>query len=142
MMLKKIPAILSPELLKTLAKMGHGDEISIVDGNYPAESAGPKVIRADGLGIPEVLSAILELLPLDNFVDTNVYYMDNGKKEKPTIWEEFDKIFAASGEPFSIKNLDRFDYYDQAQKSVCIVATSETALYSNVILKKGVIFPE
>ena len=142
MMLKGISPALSPELLKVLAKMGHGDEISIVDGNYPAESAGPKVIRADGLGVSEILEAIVALLPIDNFVDENIFYMDNSEKEKPPIWQEYDQILADSGEDCRIKHLERFDYYDRAKQSVAIVATSETALYANVILKKGVIFPK
>jgi len=141
-MLKGISPALSPELLKVLAQMGHGDEISIVDGNYPAESVGPKVIRADGLGVPEILEGIIALLPIDNFVAENVFYMDNSEKEKPPIWAKFDKILADSGEDIRIKHLERFDYYDRAKQSVAIVATSETALYANVILKKGVIFPE
>ncbi len=142
MMLKGISPVISPELLKVLAKMGHGDEISIVDGNYPAESVGPQVIRADGLGVPAILEAIVALLPIDNFVDENIFYMDNSEKEKPAIWQDFDQILKDSGEDCRIKHLERFDYYDRAEKSVALVATSETALYANVILKKGVIFPD
>lgn len=142
MMLKGISPIISPELLKVLAKMGHGDEISIVDGNYPAESAGPQVIRADGLGVPAILEAIVTLLPIDNFVDANIFYMDNPEKDKPPIWQSLDKILKDSGEDCRIKHLDRFDYYDRTKKAVAVIATSETAIYANVILKKGVIFPK
>ncbi len=142
MMLKGIPRILSPELLMMLAEMGHGDEIAIVDGNYPAESAGPPVIRADGHGVPEVLKGILTLMPLDTFVDANVFLMDNGKEEKPPIWKEFTRVIEDAGEDGRIKALDRFEFYDRAREAYCIVATSETALYANIILKKGVIFPD
>ena len=75
-MLKGIPKVLSPELLMVLAQMGHGDEIAIVDGNYPAESSGPPVIRADGHGVPEIMRGILSLLPLDTFASENVFFMD------------------------------------------------------------------
>ena len=141
-MLKGIPSILSPELLMALAEMGHGDEIAIVDGNYPATSAGPPVIRADGHGVPEVIIGILKLLPLDTFTDTNVFFMDNGKDEKPPIWHEFTDIIKDAKEDGRIDALDRFVFYDRARKAFCIIATSETALYANIILKKGVIFPE
>lgn len=142
MMLKGISPVISPDLLKVLAKMGHGDEISIVDGNYPAESVGIKVIRADGVGVPAILEAIVALLPIDNFVDENIFYMDNSEKEKPPIWQKFDQILKDSGEDCRIKHLERFDYYDRTKKSVAVIATSETAIYANVILKKGVIFPK
>ena len=142
MMLKGIPRILSPELLMMLAEMGHGDEIAIVDGNYPAESAGPPVIRADGHGVPEVLKGILTLMPLDTFVDANVFLMDNGKEEKPPIWKEFTRVIEDAEEDGRIKALDRFEFYERAREAYCIVATSETALYANIILKKGVIFPD
>ncbi len=141
MMLKGIPRILSPELLMVLAEMGHGDEIAIVDGNYPAESAGPPVVRADGHGVPDVLAGILSLMPLDTFVDANVFLMDNGEEEKPPIWKEFTRVIKEAEEDGRIKALDRFEFYDRAKNAYCIVATSETALYANIILKKGVIFP-
>ncbi len=140
-MLKGIPRVLSPELLMVLAQMGHGDEIAIVDGNYPAESSGPPVIRADGHGVPEIMRGILSLLPLDTFASENVFFMDNGKEEKPPIWEEFLDAIKEAEEEGRIKALGRFEFYDRAKNAFCIVATGETALYANVILKKGVIFP-
>ena len=141
-MLKGVPPQLSPELLATLAEMGHGDEIAIVDGNYPAHSSGPPVIRADGLGTPELVEAVLELMPLDTFTDANVWYMDNGEEVKPEVWKEFDAVLAASGEDARVQPIDRFEYYDRAQDAYAIVATSETKLYACIILKKGVIFPD
>ncbi|MDK2953926.1 RbsD/FucU family protein [Kosmotoga sp. DU53] len=138
-MLKNIPRVISPDLMTVLMKMGHGDEIVLVDANFPAESLGPQVVRADGLGIPELLEAILTFLPLDTFADINVVFMDNGKEEKPPIWKEFTKVLEASGEKVKLKAVDRFEFYDLARKAYCIVATGETALYANIILKKGVV---
>jgi len=140
-MLKNIPKIISPQLIKVLMEMGHGDELVLADGNYPAESAGPMVIRADGLGVPGLLEAILKFFPLDTFTEHNVFLMDNGKPEKPPIWSEYKQILEESGEKYSIKELERFEFYERARKSYCIVATGETALYANIILKKGVVIP-
>ncbi|OAA25565.1 RbsD/FucU family protein [Kosmotoga sp. DU53] len=138
-MLKNMPRVISPDLMTVLMKMGHGDEIVLADGNFPADSFGPRVVRADGLGIPELLNAILKFFPLDTFVDENVILMDNGKEKKPPIWEEYKKILEASGEKVKLKAVDRFEFYDLAKKAYCIVATGETALYANIILKKGVV---
>jgi len=138
-MLKNIPRVISPDLMTVLMKMGHGDEIVLVDANFPAESLGPQVVRADGLNIPELLEAILTFLPLDTFADVNVVFMDNGKEEKPPIWKDFMKVLEASGEKVKLKAVDRFEFYDLAKKAYCIVATGETALYANIILKKGVV---
>ncbi len=139
-MLKGISPLLSPDLLKILCEMGHGDEIVLADANYPAESCGPMVIRADGLGIPELLEAILKLFPLDTFVDENVILMspDQGT---PPIWEKYHEILLNSGEKARIKTVTRFEFYERAAKAYAIVATGERALYGNVILKKGVINP-
>ncbi|MDI3472308.1 MAG: L-fucose mutarotase [Thermotogaceae bacterium] len=138
-MLKNVPKVISPQLMKVLMEMGHGDEIVLADGNYPVESAGPMVVRADGLEVPELLEAILKFFPLDTFVEHNVFLMDNGKADKPPIWKEYRKILENSGEKYSIKELERFEFYERAKKAYCVVATSETALYANIILKKGVV---
>jgi len=137
-MLKGISPLISPELLKVLCEMGHGDEILLADANYPAESCGPKVIRADGLGIPSLLEAILKLFPLDTYVNENVILM-SPEKGKPPIWERYEEVLKASGEDVRIVTLSRFDFYDRARKAYAIVATGERALYANIILKKGVI---
>ncbi|MGC8972528.1 MAG: L-fucose mutarotase [bacterium] len=137
-MLKGISPLISPELLKVLCEMGHGDEILLADANYPAESCGPKVIRADGLDIPSLLSAILKLFPLDTYAEENVILM-SPDKERPPIWEKYEEILKTSGEEVRIGTLSRFDFYDRAKKSYAIVATGERALYANIILKKGVI---
>ncbi len=138
-MLKNIPSIISPELMKALMQMGHGDEIVLADGNYPSASAGPPVIRADGHGIPELLKAILQFFPLDTYTDINVVYMDTGNDETPSIWNKYQEILKKSKENFNIKKIERFKFYERASHSYCIVASSEQALYANIILKKGVV---
>jgi len=140
-MLKNIPPIISPELLKVLMEMGHGDEIVLADGNFPAASMAQRLLRCDGHGVPELLEAVLTLFPLDIYVERPVGLMAvvPGDSTKPTIWEEYRKIVVASGEKFSdFEFFERFVFYD-AQKAYAVVATSEKALYANVILKKGVL---
>jgi L-fucose mutarotase len=141
-MLKNIPPILSPELMETLMEMGHGDEIVLADGNFPAASVAQRLVRCDGHGVPELLEAVLKLFPLDIYVDRPVGLMSvvPGDKTKPTIWEQYRSILKASGEQFSdFEFVERFAFYERAKKAYAVVATSEKALYANVILKKGVL---
>ncbi len=141
-MLKGIPPIISPELLMVLMEMGHGDEIVLADGNFPAASMAQRLLRADGHGVPELLEAVLKFFPLDIYVEDPVALMAvvPGDKVKPTIWEDYRKIVTASGEKFSdFEFVERFDFYERAQDAYAVVATSEKALYANVILKKGVL---
>ncbi|MBN2129072.1 MAG: L-fucose mutarotase [Sedimentisphaerales bacterium] len=141
-MLKNIPSILSPELLKTLMEMGHGDEIVLADGNFPAASVAQRLLRCDGHGVPELLEAVLKLFPLDIYVERPVALMSvvPGDDTKPTIWEQYRTIVADSGEEFSdFEFVERFAFYERAKKAYAVVATSEKALYANVILKKGVL---
>jgi L-fucose mutarotase len=141
-MVKNVPAILSPELMKTLMEMGHGDEIVLSDGNFPAASVARRLLRCDGHGVPELLEAILKFLPLDIYVDRPVALMAvvPGDPVKPTIWEDYRKIIKVSGEKFSdFEFVERFAFYERAGKAYAVVATSEKALYANVILKKGVL---
>lgn len=145
-MLKGIPKILSPELLMVLAEMGHGDKLVISDGNFPAESMGKNaiVIRADGHGVPEILDAILQLFPLDTYVDTPVNLMEKvpGDTVETPIWDEYKKIVAKyddRGEK-AFGNIERFAFYDKTmEEAYCIIATGESALYANIMLQKGVI---
>lgn len=142
-MLKNVPKIVSPELLKTLAEMGHGDEIVIADGNFPAETFGKRVIRADGIGGAEMLDAVLTLLPLDTYSDPNFILMrlmqcDEGKIN-PTIWGEYKKIAERRDENVRIGQIDRFEFYERAKSAYAVIATGEEAVYANIILKKGVI---
>ncbi len=141
-MLKNVPPILSPELMKTLMEMGHGDEIVLADGNFPASSVARRLVRCDGHGVPELLEAVLRFLPLDVYVDRPVGLMAvvPGDKTKPTIWEQYRTILKASGEKFSdFDFIERFAFYERAKQAYAVVATSEKALYANVILKKGVL---
>ncbi|NLZ05090.1 MAG: L-fucose mutarotase [Phycisphaerae bacterium] len=141
-MLKNIPPVISPELMKVLMEMGHGDEIVLADGNFPAASVAQRLLRCDGHGVPVLLEAILKFFPLDIYVDQPVALMAvvPGDKTRPTIWEQYRKIVAASGEKFSdFEYVERFDFYERARKAYAVVATSEKALYANVILKKGVL---
>jgi L-fucose mutarotase len=141
-MLKNIPPILSPDLMKILLEMGHGDEIVLADGNFPAASVAQRLVRCDGHGVPELLEAVLKLFPLDIYVDRPVALMSvvPGDKTKPTIWEQYRALVKASGEQFSdFEFVERFAFYERAKKAYAVVATSEKALYANVILKKGVL---
>ncbi|HBG28756.1 MAG: fucose isomerase [Planctomycetes bacterium GWF2_41_51] len=141
-MLKGIPSIISPELLKILAEMGHGDEIVIGDGNFPAASNAERLVRCDGHSVPALLKAILTIFPLDTFVEYPVALMEvvHGDKTKPVIWNEYKRIIKSSGEKFTdFEFIERFDFYERAKDAYAIIATSEKALYANIILKKGVI---
>jgi len=141
-MLKNIPAIISPDLMKILMEMGHGDEIVLADGNFPAASVANKLIRCDGHGIVKILEAVLKFLPLDQYVEHPVSLMAvvPGDKTKPTIWEEYRKTIKASDEKFSdFEFVERFAFYERAKKAYAVVASGEKALYANIILKKGVL---
>lgn len=142
-MLKGVAKIVSPELVKTLCEMGHGDEIVIADGNFPAEALGKRVIRADGIGGAEMLDAVLSLIPLDTYSDPNMILMqlmdcDKGKIN-PVIWEEYKTVAEKNDKNVKIGNIDRFDFYDRAKDAYAVIATGEKAVYANVIVKKGVI---
>jgi fucose transport protein len=144
-MLKGVPKILSPELLKVLCEMGHSDRLVIADGNFPAESMGKDaiVIRMDGHGACEVLEAILKVFPLDTYVEHPVNLMEvmPGDPVETPIWDEYEKIVAAADErgKAAIGQIERFAFYDEAQKVYAIIATGETALYANIMLQKGVV---
>lgn len=144
-MLLGIPAILSPELLKVLCEMGHSDRIVISDGNFPANSMGKDgvVIRLDGHGIPELLDAILQVFPLDEYVDQPVKLMEvvPGDPVETPIWKEYEDIVAKYDKrgKSAVGNIERFAFYEEAKTSYAIVATGEKALYANVMLQKGVV---
>jgi L-fucose mutarotase len=141
-MLKNIPSILSPELLKILMEMGHGNDLVIADGNFPAASVAQRLIRLDGHGVPEILDAILKFFPLDIYVEKPVGLMavTPGDNYKPVIWDKYREVIAGSKEPFSdFEYIERFEFYERAKKAYAVVATSEAALYANIILKKGVV---
>ncbi len=139
-MLKNIPSVLSPELLKILMEMGHGDEIVIGDGNFPAASIAQRLVRLDGHGATEVLSAVLELMPLDTYVEAPCALMDNGSDgETPPIWEDYKAAVKKAEGEREFELVERFAFYERAKKAYAVIATGETAIYANIILKKGVV---
>jgi len=141
-MLKHIPKIISPELMKMMMEMGHGDEIVIADGNFPAAAYAKRLVRCDGHNVPELLSAILEFFPLDHYCENPVSLMKvvPGDTVQPTIWEEYKEIVKKEDEKAAeFMFVERFDFYERAKNAYVVVATSEAALYANIILKKGVV---
>ena len=143
-MLKNIPPILGPDLLGILRAMGHGDEIAIVDANYPADAAGPALVRMDGISATDVLDAVLTLMPLDDFVDEAAICMQvvgNAGKREP-VMDAFDSIVQRHEPKMSLGSMERFAFYDRVAKGYAIVQTGERRLYGNILLKKGVIRPD
>jgi L-fucose mutarotase len=144
-MLKNIDPVLSPELLSTLGAMGHGDELAIVDANYPAESSGRPVIRMDGVeSTTRLLEAVLSLLPLDEFVPCAAFHMEvveNPAMQMP-IFAEF-RAALERNEPkvAKLEGIERFAFYARAKACFAVVVTGERRLYGNVILKKGIVRP-
>lgn len=139
-LLKNINSCISPDLLKALSEMGHGDTILIADANYPSYSSEVKVIESKGVKISTVLEAILKLVPLDTYSKAPITLMMNGPEvSEPLIWKEFEEICIANKEKYAVKKLERFEFYEEAKKCYVIVATSDLQLYSNIILTKGVI---
>ena len=144
-MLKGVPKILSPELLKVLCEMGHSDRLVISDGNFPAESMGKDavVIRCDGHGVPELLDAILRVFPLDTYVEKPVNLMEvmKGDTVKTPIWETYKEIVAKHDDrgADAIGQIERFQFYDESKTAYAIIATGESALYANIMLQKGVV---
>jgi L-fucose mutarotase len=141
-MLKGISPLISPEMIKTLMEMGHGDELVIADGNFPAASIAQRLIRADGLDIPPLLEAILKVFPLDHYVVNPVALMAvvPGDTNQPVIWEEYQLILKRHEDSFKdFEFLERYAFYERAKKVYAVLASSEKALYANLILKKGVV---
>ena len=144
-MLKGIPSILPPELLKILMEMGHGDELVLADGNFPSAALANRLVRCDGHGVPELLDAILRFFPLDTYVDSPVALMAvvPGDDVKPSVWDTYREIVRLR-EPGRdrIAFIERFEFYERAKKAYAVIATGEKALYANIILKKGVVTGE
>jgi L-fucose mutarotase len=141
-MLRNIDPILSPDLLKTLRAMGHGDEIVIADANFPASSLGPACIRADGSNASDMLRAVLQVMPLDSFVPDPALTMQVvGKPDViPAAVADFNTIITAVADhPVPTQSLERFAFYARAAQAYAVVQTGETRLYGNIIVKKGVI---
>lgn len=143
-MLKGISPVISPDLLKILMEMGHGDELVIGDGNFPGASHARNLVRLDGHGVPAVLEAILPLFPLDAYVPAPAAVMQvvPGDHAETPIWDVYQRLCDQyEGHPVKIEQVERFAFYERAKKAYCVVMTGETAIYANIILKKGVVTP-
>ena len=140
-MLKGVPKVVSPELLKVLSEMGHGDEIVLADSNYPAASNANLLVRADGVSMPELLDAVLQLIPLDSYVDSPIALMQPvGDDELPEIWGVYRAVIESrAGSDISVEYIERSAFYERGKKAYAIVATGEGAIYANIIIKKGVV---
>ena len=140
-MLKKISPLFSPELLATLYRMGHGDEIVLADAHFPGHSMNANVIRADGLKITDLLDAILPLYALDRYVDDPVVMMQvvAGDEPDPSVESGYRSIIDKySPDTPAITLIDRFDFYERAKSAFAVVMTGDIRKYANIIIKKGV----
>jgi L-fucose mutarotase len=142
-MLKNIPKVLSPDLLKYLCEMGHGDELVIADGNFPAAGMAKHLVRADGIDAPTMLDAVLKVIPLDQYDNNHFVLMEvcEGDSVVPVIWEKYTAILHQHEPNSSADKMERFAYYERAKNAYVIIATGEEAQYANIILKKGCILP-
>jgi L-fucose mutarotase len=141
-MLKRIPPILSPDLLAILARMGHGDDLVIADGNFPAEAVAQRLVRADGHGVVDLLNAVLQQFPIDTFVTDPALVMQpvDPHTPEPPIWSQFQtSLERAEGRPIPLAPIERHEFYARARQAFAVVATGETAVYANLLLKKGVV---
>jgi L-fucose mutarotase len=144
-MLRYIDPILSPELLAILRQMGHGDEIAIVDANFPSVTMGKRAVRADGVTATRMAEAILKLMPLDQFETDTAFFMRqvHAPNELAPVCVEFEGLVKHYGEgKFGLTPLERFAFYDRVRACFAVVATAERRLYGNLILKKGVLQPD
>jgi L-fucose mutarotase len=140
-MLKGISPLISPELLETLSRMGHGDEIVLADAHFPGESINSKVIRADGLKIPDLLEGILPLFELDSYVDHPLVMMAavEGDQLDPKVEESYlERIQKTNPNVPPIERIERFAFYERAKKAFAVVMTGETVKYGNILMVKGV----
>lgn len=140
-MLKGISPLISPELLRILSEMGHGDEIVLADAHFPGHSVGQRVIRADGVPMVPLLEGILQLIPLDQYDRSNFVLMSvaEGDDVNPVIWKTYRRVLENAEPEAEPSWLEHFAYYERAKQACCVVVTGETAQYANIILKKGVV---
>jgi L-fucose mutarotase len=139
-MLKGIAPCLSPDLLKVLAEMGHGDELVLADAHFPGHTINPRVLRADGLGVVTLLDGILPLFELDSYADPLVMMAAvEGDQLDPAVEARYmEAVRRHAPDAAPPVRIDRFAFYERAQKAFAVVMTGETAKYGNLILKKGV----
>ena len=143
-MLKTIPHILTPDILRTMSAMGHGDELVLADANFPPETCGKNslVLSAGRVGVPELFEAMLKYFPLDTFVKESVILMSvvPGDNFVPVIWEKYNAMVKASGASLDVIGYnERFEFYERAAKAFAVITTGELSQYGNIILKKGLI---
>jgi L-fucose mutarotase len=140
-MLRGIPPAISPDLMHVLLSMGHGDEIVLADGNFPAATHAKRLVRADGHGVPDILAAIAPFFPLDAYVDDRAVVMATVEDiPEPPIWQEFRRVLAETeGEAAELTPIERYAFYSRSRDAFAVVATGESAVYANLILKKGVV---
>lgn len=138
-MLLGISAQISPDLLKIICEMGHGDEIVLADANFPSASLAQRLVRADGIEIPKLLSGVLELFPLDQYDSRNFILMEKceGDEADVSVWSEYKNILNKYSPETQMSFMERFDYYERAKNAYAVVATGERRQYANIILKKG-----
>lgn len=138
-MLKTISPLISPDLLKVMAEMGHGDEIIFSDAHFPAHSMGPQVIRADGLQVDALLQAIIPLFELDSYAPPLVMMAPvEGDSLDPGVEARYRDALSLPTDGPDITRIDRYAFYERAQKAFAVVITGERAKYGNILLKKGV----
>lgn len=143
-MLKGIDPLLGPELLHVLASMGHGDELAVVDANFPAAAVARRLVRLDGVDAPRALTAVLSLLPLDTFVDTPAAVMAvvGRPDEVPPSVRDFQPILdRAMGQKVRLAAIERFAFYERVRGAFAVIATGERRFYGNIIVAKGVVAP-
>lgn len=138
-MLRGIPSILNPDLLKIMMEMGHGDTLVIGDGNFPAAACAKRLVRCDGRGATELLDAIMTFFPLDTYVEKPVAVMATADGEDAPIWKEYQQIIARREGETAFEQVERFDFYARARDAYAVISTGEGALYANIILTKGVV---
>jgi L-fucose mutarotase len=144
-MLKGLDPLLSADLLHALRAMGHGDELAIVDANFPATSMGRRVVCMDGVSATRALESVLSVMPLDDFVDEPCARMQvvDDPDAVPEVCQQFQELIdRAEGRRFRLAKIERFAFYERARQAFALVQTGETRLYGNVLLKMGVIRPQ
>ena len=140
-MLKGLHPLISPSLLTVLAEMGHGDELAIIDANFPAATMARRLVHMPGLPAPQVLEAVLTLLPLDDFVSSPAAIMAPSQGRPPVAADFQQALDAAQGSAVAIEDIERFAFYERARAAFAVVATGETRLYGCILVRKGVIRP-
>ena len=142
-MLKGLDPLLSPDLLRVLRAMGHGDEIAIVDGNYPAEEHAKRLVRMDGHGAPRLMDAILSVMPVDDMVPEAVWRpaAHGDPKRMEPVFEDFTTVLMKHEPKQSITALVGEAFYNRVRNAFAIVASGESRLYGNIVIRKGVIYP-